>query len=324
MRVLLTGAGGFLARHLLRHMATRGPRPDRIVLLDLPGRLPDPELTEGLSTVPVEVDLADPSSAGRTIAPHAGPDIAIHLAAVLTGRNRPDIQARNTRMLRNLLPYLEGAGLLLASSSAVYGAPESDDALVDETHPLSPLTAYGTGCMEREELALSRREPTTALRIFNMIGPGQQGTMLAPSLALRLAQIETGRREPLLRTGPLHTLRDYVDVRDVAAALALLLESGPPPTLRTVNVATGSLHSGREILQRLLELSSAAPEVRESGPPAPSSKTVRAIAGDSALLRRETGWRPLVPLRRSLEDLMDAARREVAEAERRSGGSDRE
>jgi GDP-4-dehydro-6-deoxy-D-mannose reductase len=139
-------------------------------------------------------------------------------------------------------------------------------------------------------------------RPFNHIGPHQGPGFLLPDL---LRQLRSSPPDRPLRVGNLATRRDYTDVRDVARAY-LALATAPELAHDVYNVASGSSHSGLEILEALsAALGRATPPlevdeslIRATDPPL--------IVGDAARLRSDTGWSPTVPFATTIADTVAA------------------
>jgi len=122
------------------------------------------------------------------------------------------------------------------------------------------------------------------------------------AFAQQIAAIEAGRAEPVLRVGNLESRRDVTDVRDTVRAYVALAQSGTPR--RPYNVCSGRAYSMRELLDILLSL--ARVRVRIELDPSrlrPSDNPL--ILGSHARLTADTGWRPEIPIERTLADLLD-------------------
>jgi GDP-4-dehydro-6-deoxy-D-mannose reductase len=125
---------------------------------------------------------------------------------------------------------------------------------------------------------------------------------------MQLARTAAGRASPELRVGNLDAQRDFTDVRDVVRAYQLLVagrHAGQP-----VNVASGRAVAIREVLDALIALSGLSVAVFVD-PGRLRDSDLPVVCGSSALLRRLTGWRPLFPLRQTLRDIWEDARRRV-------------
>jgi GDP-4-dehydro-6-deoxy-D-mannose reductase len=141
-------------------------------------------------------------------------------------------------------------------------------------------------------------------RPFNHIGPGQDPRFVVPSFARQLADIAAGA-PPLLHVGNLEAQRDFLDVRDVAAAYVLLLANGRSGEV--FNISSGRPVAIREVLRQLITIARVPVEIRED-PERMRASDLPLLSGDSAKLRAETGWEPRLTLTESLRDIYAAAR----------------
>ncbi|MFO7627664.1 MAG: NAD(P)-dependent oxidoreductase [Candidatus Fermentibacteraceae bacterium] len=274
MNILVTGAAGFLGGAVLRKAAPeidvttldRTPLPGRHILCDVTD---EKALLKALSGLHF--------------------DAVIHLAGLPLAS--PDELIRvNVQGTANLVGAVDTGRFVLASSCAVYGAPRTPDGTVDEEHPTSPVSAYGSSMLSRERELYGG----VALRLFNVTGPGQPTGMLVPDLARKLAGIALGFEPGPLITGPLHTGRDYLDVGDAARAfLAAALAHDPPPV---INVGSGVCHTGARVLGILARAMGISPEVITRDGPA----GVPWIRADTGRARAHLGFSPEVPLEESL------------------------
>ena len=145
--------------------------------------------------------------------------------------------------------------------------------------------------------------PVVLARPFNHAGPRQSPAYASSAFAQQIAEIEAGRREPVLRVGNLEAKRDITDVRDTVRAYQALGEAGTP--LRTYNVCSGRAYRMREILDILLSL--ARVRVRVDVDPdrlRPSDNPI--IVGSHArLICRHSAGQPEILIERTLSDPLD-------------------
>jgi GDP-4-dehydro-6-deoxy-D-mannose reductase len=294
-RILITGAGGFLAGPLTKLLRGRG----RIVRL---GRTPAPGI--------LACDLSDPAAA-RAAVRTAAPDVVFHLSG-LTGSNDWDALWRaHATATVNLMEALAARGepvrVVVAGSSAEYGAA-GGARRVREDSPLEPVSLYGSCKLAQSLAALSySRGPVEVLvaRIFNVLGPGISEKMAPGAFARQIARVAAGLQPPEVVVGDLSPRRDYVDVRDVAAALAAIARRGRAG--ECYNVGSGRSVPMSAILRGLA--AAAGVRVRERVNPARSKDAgVRNLVADT----RKTaalGWTPRIPLKRSLADTLESWRR---------------
>ena len=298
MRALVTGATGFVGRHLVAHLSAAG---DEVAISEA-------EITEPQA---LKADFS-----GRR------PDAVYHLAA------QADIQASfedpaatlrvNVEGTFNVLDAARRAGarrVVVVSSADVYGRVEPPRLPVSETAPLRPVTPYGASKAAAEMLCvqagLGRGLDVVRARAFNHLGPGQGDRFVAAALASRVAANErTGAEE--VRVGNLQARRDFTDVRDVVRAYRLLAEHGAGG--EAYNVCSGMARDVLELAEALIA------RARHPMRLAADDELLRPVdvpevRGDPSKLRVATGWCPQVPLERTLDDLLDYWRYQTAESE---------
>jgi GDP-4-dehydro-6-deoxy-D-mannose reductase len=187
----------------------------------------------------------------------------------------------------------------------VYGAGRGARART-ERDPLLPVSPYAASKVGAEVAAFETRRrtglPVVVARPFPHTGPGQAEAFVAPAFAGRLREARASGAASV-RTGSLQPVRDFSDVRDVAAAYLLLLQRGEPG--EAYNVASGTGTPLHELFTTLAGLvgTAAVPEV---DPALVRTADVPHLVGDATKLRERTGWVPRVPLLQTLRDLVDA------------------
>lgn len=274
MRILITGAQGFVGRYLthevLRRRAGarvigvgRSPRTDAYFShhVTIRGTQVRARVTPCLALHDTDayeyeqLDLTD-TPALRALAARFQPDCVVHLASGLRGDDALQLAKTNMTGTASLLTAIGEAcrqppALVLGSSGGVYGAIDPTELPVAEEAPCRPADVYAATKLASEQigrvLCAQYGMRYVSARLFNLVGPGQSERHVCgrfASLIAGAACASPGR----LRTGSLTSTRDYVDVRDAAAALALLAESGSG----TYNVASGTETSTGTVLQLLL------------------------------------------------------------------------
>jgi GDP-4-dehydro-6-deoxy-D-mannose reductase len=172
-----------------------------------------------------------------------------------------------------------------------------------ETAPAGGLSPYGRSKWAQGQLALALgRELGLAIvvaRTFNLVGPGLSTALVAGALCAQFAQRESRR----IQVGNLESQRDFIDIRDAAAAYATLVERGRPG--RIYNVCTGRATRIRAVVQCLSRLTGLRPRLQRD-PARLKPQDVDRVCGDNSALR-SLGWKPKVSLRQSLQDMLDAA-----------------
>lgn len=197
--------------------------------------------------------------------------------------------------------------VVVAGSALVY---RQSPAPLTEDDPIGPASPYGLSKLAQEMVALrATGVPVFLARPFNHAGPRQAHSFVTSSFAKQIAEIEAGLTEPMLRVGNLEARRDIMDVRDTVRAYHALVERGRPR--RPYNVCAGQAYRVRDLLDMLLGLSSASVRIVEDrARMRPSDNPL--LVGDRSRIADETGWRPEIPIERTLGDLLDYWRTETA------------
>lgn len=308
-RLLVTGADGFVGRHLVR--AARAAGSSVIAAVGPGGAMPEEWLTpeELAGVTSLTIDIRD-ATAYALLAGHE-PDAVVHLAALSSGaaaRQDParawSINAGGTAALLDALAAAGSPTVLLVSTGEVYGRDHAT--AIAETAPLVPASPYAATKVGAE-LAADEVRRRTGLKVmvarpFTHTGPGQAPLFVIPALATRL-------REALKRdlwqipVGDLTPVRDFLDVRDVVAAYLLLLERGEAG--EAYNIASGVGQSLADCFKRLAELMGS-PARAVTMPSLLRQSDIPVLIGDPGKLRAATGWAPQYSFERTLQDLVDA------------------
>jgi len=222
----------------------------------------------------------------------------------------------NIRGQLNVLEAVARLGLdarvLVVGSAEEYGRVQPSELPIKETTPLRPENPYGVSKVAQDLLGLqyflSHNLDTVRVRPFNHIGPRQSERFVAPAFAKQIAEIEAGRKAPILHVGNLNAQRDFTDVRDVARAYHLALEKGQSGEV--YNIGTGVAHSVQTLLDILLGLTPV--EIRvEQDPARLRLSDVPVKVCDATKFRAQTGWAPRVPIEQTLRDVLEEWRARV-------------
>jgi nucleoside-diphosphate-sugar epimerase len=305
MRLLITGAAGFVGRHLITRARASEPAPELIAwTLDDP-----PAWGQGIRWE--RVDIRSPEAVRAAIA-RAAPTHVCHLAAAASVagsfsgvRGTWDVNLMGTlSVLEGLAAAAADSVLLLVSSSEVYGRSFASGEPLDEDAPIAPMSPYAATKAACEMLARTfpGGTPRTLIaRPFNHIGAGQSPQFALPAFARQLARIAAGRQAPELSVGNLDARRDFLDVDDVVRAyLAILSRAGDIAPGTAINICSGHTRPVGDLLAALIARSGL--EVRVTQDPArmrPSD--IPSAAGSNARARALLDWEP----RAALEDTLD-------------------
>lgn len=285
--VLVTGAGGFVGRALMKGFRL-GPgdyaadfssefnAPEGVARIawKLPGPPPP-----SLGSVKYVIHLAGLSSVARS---HEGAEAAMEVNGKGTGSVAEWIQANSP-----------GARMLLASSAEVY-RPSND--MLEETSPLEPRSPYGRSKLFAESILENTDIDWVVSRSFPHFGPGQQENFVLPSFCRRIIMAHR-RKEEAITVGNLQAVRDYLYIDEVVRAYGCLLAEGRSRGI--YNVCSGSGHSIGTLLGILMELSGSG--LQAVTDPDLLRKGDQFCQIGNPLKLMQLGWQNGIPLEKGLE-----------------------
>ena len=241
------------------------------------------------------------------------PDYVIHLAALSSVRdsfsNPDDVLRTNLFGTLSLLKAIKAARpscrMLYVGTGDVYGKVDTQALPVSEIQPLRPRNPYAVSKVAAEALCFQASQSDgldiVMARPFNHIGPGQSAAFVISSFARQIAEIRQGQREAVLRVGNLDVTRDFTDVRDVIRAYLLLLLQGRSGEV--YNVCSGTETKISDALDALLSIAGVEARFEVDRKELRPAEQPR-MAGDSGKILAETGWRPEISLRHTLEEML--------------------
>lgn len=302
MRVLVTGAAGFVGRYLTAELQRHDHEP-----VGFDAAPPD---SLDVSFPYFCGDITDPDSL-RTCIERTQPDACVHLAGIAfvpLGWSDPQkVMHVNVTGTLNVLEALRAtapqARVLVITSSEVYGRdPRPEPVREEET--LTPSNLYGVSKVAADMACRlyfkQYGQPVMTARPQNHIGPGQSRLFATSAFAEQLIELR-GKTDPVMNVGNLDSERDFTDVRDVVRAYRLLVESGQPG--EAYNIASGQTVSIREILNRLCDHAGIQPTLEvDEGLFRPTDKPPL-LAIDK--IQRDVGWTPTISLSDTLDEIYD-------------------
>lgn len=298
MRVLVTGATGFVGGWVVRELQSAGHET-----VAAPPRR--------------QLDITD-APAVASYLDQVQPEAAVHLAGMAYARDADHdppgalrVNEGGTRTLLEALARTSPVPVVVAGSSEVYGHPDPGALPLTETAALQPTGAYGRSKLAQERVALRvaemARQPVAVMRSFNVTGPGQRAEFVAPALARRVLQARRSGGSEIV-VGNLDVRRDIGDVRDAARAFRLVLEGlagGWIAGGSIFNVATGVSTAIRAVLDDLCRIVGVA-VAYQVDPALVRQDDPLDIVGDAGKLRQATGWTPTRSLHETLTDLVSS------------------
>jgi GDP-4-dehydro-6-deoxy-D-mannose reductase len=285
----VTGGAGFAGRHMV-------------------SRLP-----EAVAPSRAELDLLD-ADAVRAAVREAAPEVVFHLAARPSVRRSWEAPVEtltsNVAMTANLLEAVRleapDARVVVVGSGEVYGPPERLP--VDEAAPLRPQNPYAVSKAAGDLLAGQYADAfglhVVRVRPFNHAGPGQSDEYVVGTLTRQVAEAEAnGADEVVVRTGNPNSARDFTDVRDMVRAYVAAADLDPGAW----NAASGRAVTVSSLLD-LVRAAARLPVRHEVEQSRVRAHDVPEVRGSADRLREATGWRPEIPLERTVADALDTWR----------------
>ena len=241
-----------------------------------------------------------------------GPSVVVNCTGAVVG-GPADLTLVNAVATGRLLEAIERSAMIVRlihiGSGAEYGRAEKE-APVAESACAKPLSPYGIAKLAATPLVLQAAASGTVdgfvLRVFNALGPRMSVATL-PGSATR--KVLDAVRDGTLRIemGPLGSVRDFVDVRDIGAAV-VAAAGATSLEARLVNVGSGEGHTARDLVSGLAERLGFRGTVAERAAGSPRSQDVPWQVANISLAARTLGWRPAHDLASSLDSIAEAAR----------------
>lgn len=298
MRSLVTGGAGFIGSNVVRRLLEHG---HEVTVFDNCSTgyevnlkpYPEAELVRG--------DIRDAEAVDAAV---SGKEAVFHLAASVGNKKSIDEPiydaSHNVLGTINVLEAMRkyGVGNIVYSSSAgIFGEPQYQP--VDEAHPSEPDSPYGATKLCGEKLVLSYMKlygiKAVCLRYFNVYGKNQRFDAYGNVIPIFAGRIARG--EELTIFGDGEQTRDFIDVKDVAAANVAAAEK--PEAWGTFNVGTGTEITINRLAEILGEVTGEDFGVVH-GPPRPGD--VRQCTADTARLRGALGVSPSTDIPENLKE----------------------
>jgi dTDP-glucose 4,6-dehydratase len=306
--VLVTGAGGFIASHLVERLVSEGTHVRAFVRYNSRGdpgllRLLPPQTLAQVNVIAGDLrDLPAVLQAARDVSVilHLGALIAIPYSYV-----HPDeVVQTNIMGTLNVLQAARQLGterVVHTSTSEVYGTALRVP--IDEDHPLQGQSPYSASKIGADKLAesfyCSYNLPVVTLRPFNTYGPRQSARAVIPTI---ISQVLT---QDVLRLGNLEARRDLTFVSDTVAGFIKAAET-PGIEGQTFNLGSGSEVSIGDLAETIIRLVNRQVRIEiDAQRLRPEKSEVQRLLSDNSLARRRLGWQPEVGLPEGLQRTID-------------------
>lgn len=310
-KILITGISGFVGNYLARKILELKKQEVNGTYLSEKSKEVFNDISNDLKLF--QLDLMDADATDKLIGTLL-PDEIYHLAAIsssaLSFDNPTEVITNNITSQLNLLEAVRktkiNPKIMIISSAEVYGKVESKNLPIDENTPLVPTNPYAVSKITQDYMGLqyhiSYGLNIIRVRPFNHIGPGQSDRFATAAFAKKIAEIEKGKREPILTVGSLDSKIDFTDVRDMVWAYIMLMQKGNFGDV--YNIGSGASHKMSDVLNLLLSFTSAKIKI-ETDPKLLRPSNNPELVCDNAKIQRLTGWKPQMPLEKTLKDILE-------------------
>ena len=299
MNILITGFSGFVSRHFIEYLYNENVQA-YIIGIDVREPIFDTTKYDSKLMISfVNIDLLDQDSVFSLINDYK-PNYILHLASyssvAYSWDNPVESFKNNTNIFLNLISAVKdlcpNCRILSVGSSEEYGKILDRDIPLSENQGFNPVSPY----------ADSFGMNIILTRSFNHIGPWQDDRFVVPGFAKRIMNIRNqGKQKGTIKTGDLSIVRDFVDVRDVVRAYWLLLTKGVRGEV--YNVCSGHGYKLEKIIQYISEIVEVEVDTETvSEFIRPNDNPV--IIGDYSKIYTAFGWKPMIDIRTSLEDIV--------------------
>ncbi len=312
MKVLITGIAGFVGSHFTEYFLS-------MKNVEVSGIERWKASTENIAHLKHKIKLYDECDINdivsmREILKKVKPDFIIHLAAqsfVPTSWTAP-AETIKTNMIGevNLFEALRSLKLnprvIVAGSSEEYGFVMKDEIPIEEANPLRPLSPYAVSKVGQDLLGYQYYKSyglnVIRTRAFNHTGPRRGENFVCSNFAKQIALIEKRKQKPVIRVGNLDAKRDFTDVRDMVKGYWLIMQKGKPGDV--YNICSAKAYAIKKVLDILLSFAKVPIKVKQD-PQRMRPSDVPVLLGSCTKMKKLTGWKPTIPFKKTMEDLLN-------------------
>jgi len=309
LRILITGAAGFAAAHLIRAIKKAGE--DEIYAW-----VKDEEESKKVDLKPAHIYIGDITDGDvvrngiEQIRPHRIYHLAAQASVGLSWKVPAVTMAVNAvgtiHLLEAVREFVPDSRILLVGSAEQYGKVAPEELPIAENRPLEGVNPYSVSKMTQELMAQMYVERygmhIVLVRSFNHIGPGQALNFVIPDWCSQVVAIEKGMQEPVISVGNIQVKRDFTDVRDIVNAYIQLLEKGLAGNV--YNVGSSVVYSLEELLNLIIAASTRTDIQYVVDPSRLRPADVEELRADIRKLKETIDWKPQFTIEQSIGDIL--------------------
>lgn len=308
--VLVTGGLGFVGRHLVQFLASKGYGLYALTRQQ-PSSVPSPH--PGVTVLQTDWSSKNLTETMMRIRPGYVVHLAGQVDVASSWQHPAQLMETNVVLSIRLLDAIRSAGVnslprvLMVGSMHEYSLRADVPMPLTESSASSPVNPYGFSKLVQSTVAAMYAKlyglPIVTARVFNLCGPGG-GKGVFGQLVRRAAELGANPGAGCFTVGSPVMARDFLDVRDAVRAFWDLMQVEPYPSGDVFNVCSGTAVRLGELAQMLNELTGSTFSIREAPSLVRGGEPIVAF-GSSEKLTRITGWRPLISIRTSLADALE-------------------
>ncbi|MCR5144571.1 MAG: GDP-mannose 4,6-dehydratase [Lachnospiraceae bacterium] len=317
-KLMITGFSGFVSRHFLNYLVENGHEYQVLGLDVNPPKFQLSEYEPDLKMDFKTANLLDKDVVDNVIKEFK-PDYILHLASfssvAYSWQHPAECFTNNTNIFLNVTEALRNNDLnncrvLSVGSSEEYGNVTKDQLPLREDMQLFPVSPYAVARVAQENMAKVLADSfdmnIMLTRSFNHMGPYQDERFVIPSFIRRILNIKAeGKSTGEIETGDITIIRDFVDVRDVVRAYYMLLTEGKPGEV--YNICRGQGVALSEVIDIIADIVGVKVSTRVNQDfVRPGDNQM--VVGSFEKIKADTGWESQIPLRQTLQDMVDNMR----------------
>jgi GDP-D-mannose dehydratase len=194
----------------------------------------------------------------------------------------------------------------ICSSSEVYGQVLPEEVPIKETNQLRPASPYAVSKVGQDRLSYQYNKSygikTVISRAFTHTGPRRGDVFAESTFAKQIAEIENGKREPVVNVGNLDSVRTFLDVRDIVHAYWLLTEKCDYG--EAYNIGGKTTMKVGEMLDIMIKMSNKKISIKQDPKRIRPSDVTLQIPDISKFVAK-TNWQPTISVEKTFKDLLD-------------------